>query len=55
MSSQWMLSAYTDQMVNKYHAGVSDEDAIPHIYQEAEAVLRSVHELGEPAHFVITG
>jgi len=31
---KWMLSAYTNQVVTKYHAGVSDEDAIPHIYQE---------------------
>jgi myosin heavy subunit len=52
---KWMLSAYTVQVVNKYHAGVSDDDAAPHIYQEAEAVLRSVHEMGDPAHFVITG
>lgn len=52
---KWMLSAYTDQVVTKYHAGVSDDEAIPHIYQEAEAVLRSVHVSGEPAHFVIIG
>jgi hypothetical protein len=39
---KWMLSAYTNQVVTKYHAGVSDEDAIPHIYQEV--VLRRAEE-----------
>jgi len=28
---------------------------VPHVYQEAENVLRRVHSQGEPAHFVLTG
>jgi len=52
---KWMIPHYADPVVRKYHAGVSDADAVPHLFQEAEAALRSIHASGEPAHFVLAG